>query len=98
VSAKTGVGLESLKTHLKQTVGFDQNVEGSFIARRRHLRALEEALEHIRNGDWQLRYSGAAELLAEDLRQAQEALGRITGKFLADDLLGEIFGNFCVGK
>jgi tRNA modification GTPase len=98
LSAKTGSGIAALKAHLKATVGFDQNVEGSFLARRRHLKALEEALDHVRTGHRQLIHSSAAELLAEDLRQAQEALGRITGKFLADDLLGEIFGNFCIGK
>lgn len=98
LSAKTGSGIHALKDHLKATVGFDQNVEGSFLARRRHLKALEEALNHIQTGHQQLIHSGAAELLAEDLRQAQEALGRITGQFLADDLLGEIFGNFCIGK
>ncbi len=98
LSAKTGSGLEALRRHLKEAVGYDQSIEGSFIARRRHLKALEQALQFIQTGEAQLRHSGAAELLAEDLRQAQEALGQITGKFLADDLLGEIFSNFCIGK
>lgn len=98
ISAKSGEGVELLKKHLKQCVGFDSGNEGSFTARRRHLQAIEQALDAIQTGRSQLVESNAGELLAEDLRLAQEYLGEITGKFRADDLLGEIFGSFCIGK
>ena len=98
ISAKSGAGIDLLKTHLKQCVGYDSGNEGSFTARRRHLQAMENALTSIQTGRLQLVESNAGELLAEDLRLAQEYLGEITGKFRADDLLGEIFGSFCIGK
>jgi tRNA modification GTPase len=90
--------MDFLKAHLKQCVGFDSGCEGSFTARRRHLQAIEKALDAIRTGRTQLVEMNAGELLAEELRLAQEYLGEITGKFRADDLLGEIFGSFCIGK
>lgn len=98
LSAKTGVGVDKLKTHLKDVMGFSATTEGRFSARRRHLDALDRAMEALETGRAQLDGYGAGELLAEDLRDAQQALGEITGEFSADDLLGEIFGSFCIGK
>ncbi|MCE8044502.1 tRNA uridine-5-carboxymethylaminomethyl(34) synthesis GTPase MnmE [Halomonas daqingensis] len=98
LSARTGEGLESLKAHLKAVMGFTATTEGRFSARRRHLDALDRAQRALSNGEEQLSGYGAGELLAEDLRDAQQSLGEITGEFSADDLLGEIFGSFCIGK
>ncbi len=98
LSAKTGAGVEALKEHLKEVVGYSMTTEGRFSARRRHLDALDRAQQALTNGESQLYGFGAGELLAEDLRDAQQALGEITGEFSADDLLGEIFGSFCIGK
>ena len=98
LSARTGEGLASLKEHLKTVMGFRATTEGRFSARRRHLDALDRAQRALTNGEEQLSGYGAGELLAEDLRDAQQALGEITGEFSADDLLGEIFGSFCIGK
>ena len=79
-------------------MGFEQTGESLFSARRRHLEALEEAASYLQHGFDQLTLMGAGELLAEDLRMAQQALGKITGEFSADDLLGRIFSSFCIGK
>jgi tRNA modification GTPase len=98
VSALQGLGIDSLKTHLKAIMGYDSAGEGGFIARRRHLDALHRAKQSLVNGMEQLLTAGAGELLAEDLRAAQQALGEITGAFSSDDLLGEIFSSFCIGK
>jgi tRNA modification GTPase len=98
LSAKSGLGISNLRNHLKECVGYDSGNEGSFTARRRHLQAIEKALEAINLGRAQLFENNAGELLAEDLRIAQEHLGLITGKFRPDDLLGEIFSSFCIGK
>ena len=98
ISAKTGAGLDALKEHLKQCMGYSGGAEGTFSARRRHLEALERAKAFIEQGASQLNASGAGELLAEDLRQAQQSLGEITGDVSADELLGKIFGSFCIGK
>lgn len=98
LSAKTGMGVDNLKTHLKDIMGFSATTEGRFSARRRHLDALDRAMVALETGRAQLDGYGAGELLAEDLRDAQQALGEITGEFSADDLLGEIFGSFCIGK
>ncbi|ACV28051.1 tRNA uridine-5-carboxymethylaminomethyl(34) synthesis GTPase MnmE [Kangiella koreensis] len=98
LSAKTGQGIEELKNTLKDIVGFKQTSEGSFIARRRHLDAIERALLYCENGRQQLEVYHAGELLADELRQAQNALSEITGEFTADDLLGRIFSSFCIGK
>ncbi|NIQ08880.1 MAG: tRNA uridine-5-carboxymethylaminomethyl(34) synthesis GTPase MnmE [Gammaproteobacteria bacterium] len=97
LSAKTGEGLDLLRDHLKQSMGYEGSVEGGFMARRRHLDALERAEENLRNGE-QLLQQGAGELLAEELRLAQLALGEITGEVSSDDLLGKIFASFCIGK
>ncbi|WP_168015211.1 tRNA uridine-5-carboxymethylaminomethyl(34) synthesis GTPase MnmE [Halomonas salinarum] len=98
LSAKTGEGVDNLKEHLKTIMGFSATTEGRFSARRRHLDALDRATSALENGEAQLAGFGAGELLAEDLRDAQQSLGEITGEFTADDLLGEIFGSFCIGK
>lgn len=98
ISAKTNSGIEQLRDHLKACMGFDANTEGSFIARRRHLDALERAAEHLAIGDAQLHNHLAGELLAEELRLTQQHLNEITGEFSSDDLLGRIFSSFCIGK
>ncbi|EGM79803.1 tRNA modification GTPase TrmE [Rheinheimera sp. A13L] len=98
ISAKTNSGIEELRDHLKACMGFDANTEGSFIARRRHLDALERAAEHLAIGDAQLHNHLAGELLAEELRLTQQHLNEITGEFSSDDLLGRIFSSFCIGK
>ncbi|WP_110685642.1 tRNA uridine-5-carboxymethylaminomethyl(34) synthesis GTPase MnmE [Salinicola aestuarinus] len=98
LSAQTGAGVDNLNQHLKAIMGFDATTEGRFSARRRHLDALERAAKALASGTAQLEGAAAGELLAEDLRDAQNALSEITGEFTADDLLGEIFGSFCIGK
>nr|WP_306245591.1 tRNA uridine-5-carboxymethylaminomethyl(34) synthesis GTPase MnmE [Gilliamella apis] len=98
LSARTGEGITLLRDHLKQVMGFTSSTEGGFLARRRHLQALEKAVEHLNNGQYQLTTFHAGELLAEELRLAQEALSEITGEFTSDDLLGRIFSSFCIGK
>ena len=96
--ARSGDGLELLREHLKNCMGYSQTAESSFSARRRHLDALRQAEQFLENGYQQLTQASAGELLAEDLRMAQQALGEITGEFTADDLLGRIFSSFCIGK
>jgi tRNA modification GTPase len=98
LSAKTGDGIELLRQHLFKAVGFHPEEEGVFIARRRHLDALGRARQSIINGYDCLTGMGAGELLAEELRQAQNALGEITGTFTTEDLLDHIFSSFCIGK
>ncbi|MBU2711681.1 tRNA uridine-5-carboxymethylaminomethyl(34) synthesis GTPase MnmE [Zooshikella harenae] len=98
LSAKEGKGVDILREHLKACMGFTGTTEGGFTARRRHLQALDEAKEYLANGQLQLSGYGAGELLAEDLRFAQNELNTITGEFTSDDLLGKIFGSFCIGK
>lgn len=98
LAAKSGLGMEQLRAHLKQSVGYSDEDEGEFIARRRHLDALERALKHLEQGEFMLNSQSAGELLAEDLRLSQQALNEITGEFSADDLLGRIFSSFCIGK
>ncbi len=98
LSAKTGAGLPLLRDALKVQVGYEGASEGVFMARRRHLDALERARDHVLAGREQLRDNRAGELLAEELRLAQQALGEITGEVTADDLLGRIFASFCIGK
>jgi len=98
IAAKSSGGLEVLRDHLKQCMGFASTTEGGFIARRRHLDALERAKASLWQGQDQLQGYGAGELLAEDLRAAQDSLGEITGAMTPDDLLGKIFSSFCIGK
>ncbi len=97
-SAKTGDGLDLLRRHLLDCIGYQIAGEGAFIARRRHLQALDLAAENLARADHQLRVAGAGELAAEDMRVAQQALSEITGEFSSDELLGRIFSSFCLGK
>ena len=98
ISAKQGLGMEALKAELKTRMGYQGESEDTFIARRRHLEALSATQIAVENAEYQLRTFNAGELMAEELRTAQDALGQITGKFTSDDLLGEIFSSFCIGK
>lgn len=98
LSAKSGDGIELLREHLKKIMGYTGLTEGVFLARRRHLDALIRAKDLVLNGQKQLQEAKAGELLAEDLRQAQHALGEITGHVSSDALLGKIFSSFCIGK
>lgn len=98
VSARQDLGMQALRDHLKACAGLHNQTEGGFTARRRHLQALETALNLLHAGMQQLQSIGAGELLAEDLRQCQQALNEITGAFTSDDLLGKIFSSFCIGK
>ncbi|WP_394170867.1 tRNA uridine-5-carboxymethylaminomethyl(34) synthesis GTPase MnmE [Saccharospirillum alexandrii] len=98
LSARDQVGLDALRAHLKQLMGYESAREGGFIARRRHLEALHQAQAFLQSGEAQLLGAAAGELLAEDLRLAQNALNEITGEFTSDDLLGRIFSSFCIGK
>jgi tRNA modification GTPase len=98
MAAKSGLGLDLLIDHLKTSIGYQDQSEGEFIARRRHLDALERTLDLLYQGEQMLKNHQAGELLAEDLRQAQQVLAEITGEFSADDLLGRIFSSFCIGK
>ena len=98
LSAKTGTGLDVLRQHLKTCMGYQTSGEGAFIARRRHLDALRRAAEQLANAQVQLEQYQAGELVAEELRLAQNHLSEITGEFTSDDLLGRIFSSFCIGK
>ncbi|WP_354622904.1 tRNA uridine-5-carboxymethylaminomethyl(34) synthesis GTPase MnmE [Psychromonas sp. MME2] len=98
ISAKTGLGVTELKEHLKEIMGYQSNTEGGFMARRRHLEAIDNAQSHLLEGKVQLEEYKAGELLAEELRLAQQYLSEITGEFTSDDLLGRIFSSFCIGK
>jgi len=98
ISAKHNQGIDLLREHLKECAGFSSHQESTFIARRRHLDALTKAKQSIETGYQQLQEHRAGELLAEDLRYAQHALSEITGEFTSDDLLGQIFSSFCIGK
>jgi len=99
VSAATGAGLEGLRARLLAIAGWQAAPEGLFIARARHVHALERARAHLEQAAAHAgRGNAALELFAEELRLAHDALGEITGAFTADDLLGAIFGRFCIGK
>ena len=98
VSAKTGAGIDALHDIIREIAGYMDQGEGAFTARQRHVDALEEAANHFMRGHKALVESGAGEILAEELRLAREALGKITGEFSSDDLLGRIFSEFCIGK
>jgi tRNA modification GTPase len=98
VSATTGEGVDLLREHLKECMGFQGADSGTVSARRRHLDALARADRHLQEARRQLLERRAGELMAEELRQAQQALAEITGTFTSDDLLGRIFSSFCVGK
>ena len=98
ISAKQGTGLAELKRHLKASMGYHSSGEATFMARRRHLEALQSAEHILVHGKTVLKEQRAGELLAEDLRLAQQSLSEITGEFSSDDLLGRIFSQFCIGK
>ncbi len=98
LSAKTGDGVDSLKEHLKTIMGYQGSTEGGFMARRRHLVALDNTHQHLLIGLEQLEAYVAGEILAEELRICQQELDQITGEFTSDDLLGKIFSSFCIGK
>ena len=99
VSAKNGQGLETLRRTLLQVAGWQPAAEGVYIARERHVQALRQVSAHLQQADAQLKAQAQAlDLLAEELRLAQNALGDITGEFSSDDLLGVIFSKFCIGK
>ncbi len=98
VSALTGAGLDELKTAIRAAMGVSDQVEGGYSARQRHVAALRAMRRHLEDGRQRWLADGAAELLAEELRSADAALGEITGVLLPDDLLGAIFASFCIGK
>ena len=97
ISAKNGEGVDLLQDALSEFAGLNATAEGVFLARKRHINAIEETLVFISNAIDQLK-QGSSELVAEDLRQAGLQLSQITGEFSSDDLLGEIFSSFCIGK
>ncbi|AEI74680.1 tRNA modification GTPase MnmE [Candidatus Moranella endobia PCVAL] len=100
ISAKINLGVDFLLTYLHKIIGFTSSTEGIFLARRRHLDALETAAKYL--GQCKLKltnyYANEIELLAEDLRLAQQALSEITGEFSSDNLIKKIFSTFCIGK
>lgn len=98
VCARTGAGLDALRDRLVAAAGFEPPESGSMTARRRHLDSLRKAKAHFVAGCAQLHEHRAGELMAEELLQVQNALAEITGEFTSDDLLGEIFSSFCIGK
>jgi tRNA modification GTPase len=98
LSATTGEGVDLLREHLKECIGFHGADAGTISARRRHLDALARADAHLHEAERQLTECRAGELMAEELRQAQHSLAEITGEFTSDDLLGRIFASFCIGK
>jgi tRNA modification GTPase len=98
VSALTGAGIDLLREHLKGLMGYQAAGEGALSARRRHLEALEHGRRHLEEAVIQLQRYRAGELVAEELRLAQDQLGTITGRVSSDDLLGKIFSSFCIGK
>jgi tRNA modification GTPase len=97
VSAVSGEGMQDLRSHLKDVMGYSESASGGFSVRRRHTNALQRVASNLTNAQSCLN-TGAGELLAEELRLAQQHLAEITGEFSSDDLLGEIFSSFCIGK
>jgi len=98
ISARNGVGLDALRTHLLDAAGYSPSEGGTLSARSRHLEALRRTAAHLNAAESQRLDARAGELVAEELRAAQQALGEITGQSTADELLGRIFGSFCIGK
>jgi tRNA modification GTPase len=98
LSAKTAAGVDVLREAIRQVAGYEDHGQGAFTARQRHVDALRDAAGHFATGRKVLEESNAGELLAEELKLAQETLGTITGEFSSDDLLGRIFSEFCIGK
>jgi tRNA modification GTPase len=97
LSVKKGLGIDLLTDYLKQSVGYSSEIDNVFIARKRHIDALRQGQDSVDNAIVQLQ-NQAGELVAEDLRLAQNSLAEITGSFSSDDLLGRIFSSFCIGK
>lgn len=98
ISAATGAGIDELRAHLQQQVGYEPAAEGSVTARQRHLESLQRARGYFDAACRVLEDQQAGELMAEELLQVQNSLAEITGQFSSDDLLGEIFASFCIGK
>ncbi|MDT4808461.1 tRNA uridine-5-carboxymethylaminomethyl(34) synthesis GTPase MnmE [Achromobacter agilis] len=99
ISAKSGIGLDALRAELLQIAGWNPGAESPWLARERHLRALQDAAEHLAlAGEHAGQDDRVLDLFAEELRLAHDSLSSITGKFTSDDLLGEIFSSFCIGK
>lgn len=98
ISAKYHQGIELLTEHLKQVIGFVEQTENVFIARRRHVDALERAQQYLLTAQQEIQQNNSFELVAENFRQAQQCLGEITGEVTTEDLLDKIFAGFCVGK
>jgi tRNA modification GTPase len=98
ISARSGAGLDALRTHLLAAAGYSPSEGGTLSARSRHLEALQQTAAHLQAAESQRVDAKAGELVAEELRAAQRALGEITGQSSADELLGRIFGSFCIGK
>lgn len=97
LSASSGEGIDLLRRHLKQCMGYERHSEGQFIARRRHITALNNASNYLKKASQCLK-NNTGELLAEELKLAQNELSSITGEFSSEDLLGRIFADFCIGK
>tara|TARA_Y100000739_G_scaffold169160_1_gene147056 strand:+ start:424 stop:1767 length:1344 start_codon:yes stop_codon:yes gene_type:complete len=97
ISAKNSEGIDLIRQALSEFAGLNLSIEGVFLARKRHINAIDKTLKFINDASSQL-IAGSSELVAEDLRQASMKLGQITGEFSSDDLLGEIFSSFCIGK
>ena len=97
LSARNSQGIDLLRQHLKQCMGYERHTEGQFIARRRHITAINNTSKHLQNAKICL-IDNAGELMADELRLAQQELSSITGEFSSDDLLGRIFADFCIGK
>ena len=99
ISAQTGMGIDALRQSLLQLVGWQAMPEGTFMARQRHVQALEQVHTHILQAQQLMQHPDLPlDLLAEELRLAQNSLNTITGEFTSEDLLGEIFSSFCIGK
>jgi tRNA modification GTPase len=98
ISATLGTGIDSLRAHLKQCMGYQTVDSGTVSARQRHLDSLIRARRNVDEAQRQLQERRAGELVAEELRGAQQALSEITGEFTSEDLLGRIFSSFCIGK
>jgi tRNA modification GTPase len=98
LSAATGQGLDLLEAVVTDELGLTENSDSEFSARQRHVDQIQKALDRVDHGLGELKQTGSGELLAEDLREAAEALGEITGRVSPDELLGRIFSSFCIGK
>jgi tRNA modification GTPase len=98
VSAATGEGLDGLRQHLKDCIGYHPSAEGALSARTRHVDALRRAREHVETAHRLFTERHAGELVAQELLDAHRCLGEITGEVSSDDLLGRIFSSFCIGK